>query len=227
MWDWGFSIGSILSAFLIGVAMGNITWGIPLDENFEFVGTFFGLLHPYALFLGVMTVSLFMMHGNIYLIMKTEGSIREHAERWAKRTVPVFVVLFVLFNIVTLVFCEHVKENFAERPLPLSLLFVACILAVFNTPRETHRRKHWFAFLSSCAAMIFLMGLFAVSVFPVMVYSSPLPENSLTIVNGSSTKDTLMNMFIIAIIGMPIVLAYTISIYWIFRGKVTLGKESY
>ena len=77
MWDCGFFGGSVLSGFLIGVAMGNIAWGVPIDARGEFAGTFLGLLHPYALLLGVTTVALFMMHGAIYVVMKTEGSLHD------------------------------------------------------------------------------------------------------------------------------------------------------
>jgi len=227
MWDWGFAVGSTLSALLIGVAMGNIAWGVPLDAEHEFAGTFFGLLHPYALLLGVTTVALFMMHGNIYVILKTEGALQEKARRWIKWTIPAFVGLFLVFNGATLTFVEQVRANLQEHPIILSVLFVASLLAVFNIPREIHHGREWRGFLSSCTAMVMLLALFAVSVFPVMVYSSPNPEHSLTVINGSSTELTLKNMLIVAIIGMPIVLAYTVSIYWIFRGKVKIGKESY
>ena len=81
MWDIGFSAGSILSSLLIGVAMGNIAWGIPIDDRGEFAGTFWSLLHPYPLLLGVTTVALFMMHGAIYALMKTEGAAARQTAR--------------------------------------------------------------------------------------------------------------------------------------------------
>src|SRR5512136_2811273 len=77
MWDIGFSAGSLLSSFLIGVAMGNIAWGIPIDGRGEFAGTFWSLLGPYPLLLGVTTVALFMMHGALYALMKTEGALHD------------------------------------------------------------------------------------------------------------------------------------------------------
>ncbi len=82
-WDIGFSAGSILSSLLIGVALGNIAWGIPIDARGEFAGTFFSLLTPYPLLVGITTVALFMMHGAIYGVMKTEGALHDKLRHWA------------------------------------------------------------------------------------------------------------------------------------------------
>jgi cytochrome d ubiquinol oxidase subunit II len=101
------------------------------------------------------------------------------------------------------------------------------MLSIANIPREFHRGKDWLAFLSSCAAMISLMALFAIDQYPNMVFSWPHPEDSLTIYNAASSSKTLGIMLIIACIGVPIVIAYTICIYWIFRGKVKIDRMSY
>ncbi|MCB1129153.1 MAG: cytochrome d ubiquinol oxidase subunit II, partial [Verrucomicrobiae bacterium] len=101
MWDIGFSAGSVLSSFLIGVAMGNIAWGMPLDERHEFSGTFLGLLHPYALLLGVTTVALFMMHGAIYLVMKTDGELQARVRGWVRPTIVFFVVMYGITTFAT------------------------------------------------------------------------------------------------------------------------------
>jgi len=82
MWDVSFSASSILSALLIGVALGNLIYGVPLTADHEFAGTFFGMLHPYALLVGVTTVALFMMHGAIYVVLKTEGEVQAKFRRW-------------------------------------------------------------------------------------------------------------------------------------------------
>jgi cytochrome d ubiquinol oxidase subunit II len=226
-WDIAFSSGSVLSSFLIGVAMGNVVWGIPLDENYEFTGTFLTLLHPYALLLGVTTVALFLMHGNIYLILKTEGDLQEKLKRWVKITIPIYMLLFLIVGITTPFLCPPIKESFAERPFILSLLFTLALLLAFNIPREIHKNREFFAFLSSAGSMVALMSLFAASVYPTMVFSNPDIANSLTIYNGSSTEKTLHFMMIVALIGVPIVLTYTVSVYYIFRGKVELTEESY
>ena len=104
---------------------------------------------------------------------------------------------------------------------------LANMLAIANIPREFHHRRDWLAFLSSCAAMITLMLLFGLNMYPNLVYSLPDAGNSLTIYNASSSPKTLGIMLIIACIGVPVVIAYTVCIYWIFRGKVKLDRMSY
>lgn len=242
MWDFGFAGGSILSSLLIGIAMGNVVWGVPLDEDFEFAGTFVGMLHPYALLCGVTTLALFMMHGSIYVVMKTEGELQQMAKRWTTRCSWFFVACFILFNIATVVLLPHIRHIIVERPYTV-LFLVLCVLSVFNVPREHYHERVQMAFISSCAAMIFLMLLFACAMYPYLLYGvhpsdsmefgmilQPMPEldgRSMSIYNSSSTQPTLRNMLIIAMIGVPIVLAYTVSIYWIFRGKVEINEDSY
>lgn len=226
-WDIAFAFGSFLSAFLIGVAMGNITWGIPLNQHFEFTGNFLTLIHPYSLFLGVTTVALFAMHGNIYLILKTEGELQAKLRRWIKITIPIYVVCFLIFNFWTMYECKHIEDALRERAPVLIVLAVLAVLALGAIPREIHKGREMRAFLFSCAQMAFLMILFGVSVYPNMIFSNPNVENSLTIYNGSSPDNTLGFMFVVAMIGVPIVLTYTACVYYIFRGKVKLTEESY
>src|SRR5271157_1701672 len=96
MWDIGFSVGSLLSGLLMGVALGNIAWGVPIDEHGEFAGTFLGLLTPYPVLVGITTVALFMMHGAIYGTMKTEGALHDKLRVWARRGIIFFVICAVI-----------------------------------------------------------------------------------------------------------------------------------
>jgi cytochrome d ubiquinol oxidase subunit II len=226
MWDVSFSAGSILSSLLIGVALGNLAWGVPIDERGEFAGSFLGLLTPYPLLIGVTTVALFMMHGAIYGVMKTEGALHHKLRRWAMNCIIAFVICAVTTTMATLLYVPHIAARVRENPWLFSIV-LANMLAIANIPREFHHRRDWLAFLSSCAAMLTLMILFGLNQYPYMVYSQPDPSHSLTIYNAASSAKTLGIMLIIAIIGIPIVLAYTVSIYWIFRGKVKLDRMSY
>ncbi len=225
-WDLSFSFGSVLSAFLIGVTMGNIVRGIPLDPDHEFVGTLFGLLNPYALTLGVVTVLLFSMHGAIYVSMKTEGELQALIRKMIPRLIGLFLAAYFIFNIYTLVEVPWVLETVRQRPW-IFVVVALNILIVLNIPREIHKGREFSAFLSSCTAMVLMMATFGLTYFPHMVLSTPLPENSLTILNAASTQKTLGIMLVIAIMGVPLVLAYTACIYYIFRGKVKLTKHSY
>jgi cytochrome d ubiquinol oxidase subunit II len=226
MWDIGFSAGSLLSGLLLGVALGNIAWGVPIDDRGEFAGTFLGLLKPYPVLVGVTTVALFMMHGAIYGVMKTEGRLHDKLRGWAMNCIIFFVICAAMTMMATLLYVPHMTARVRDNPW-LFTIALANMLAIANIPREFHHGRDWRAFLSSCAAIITLMALFAVNIFPNLVYSLPHPENSLTIYNASSSSKTLGIMLVIAGIGVPVVIAYTVCIYWIFRGKVKLDRMSY
>ena len=229
MWDASFSVGSFVSALLIGVAFGNIAWGIPLtviDGHIEFGGTFFGLLHPYALMIGVTTVALFAMHGCIYAMMKTEGELHDKLRGWINNTVILFIVCYAISTLLTLVYVPSMTEKLRQTPLFI-VVAIANMLAIANIPREVHHKRDFNAFLSSCAAMLTLMALFGLGMFPNMVLSNPDVANSLNIYNAASSQTTLSIMLVIALIGVPCVLVYTACIYYIFRGKVKLENHSY
>jgi len=225
-WDIGFSAGSILSSLLLGVALGNIAWGIPIDEHGEFAGTFLGLLMPYPLLVGITTVALFMMHGAIYGVMKTEGALHDKLRGWAMNAIIFFVICAATTTMATLLYVPHMADRVRANPWLFSIVLVN-MLAIANIPREFHHNRDWLAFLSSCMAMITLMLLFGLNLFPNLVYSLVHPENSLNIYNAASSHKTLGIMLVIACIGVPVVIAYTICIYWIFRGKVKIDRMSY
>lgn len=225
-WDISFSVSSILIAFLMGVALGNIITGIPLDANKEFTGSFWSLINPYTVLVGITTVALFMMHGSIYVVMKTEGELQKKIRGWVNNAIICFAICYVTTTMYTLIYYPHMVEHFKAAPA-LFLVAVINMLAIANIPREIHLGNEFRAFLSSCASIVTLLVLFAIGLFPNIVLSNPNPEYSLNIYNAASSQKTLNIMLIIAIIGVPFVLAYTISIYWIFRGKVKIDAMSY
>jgi cytochrome d ubiquinol oxidase subunit II len=226
MWDVSFSVASIGLSILLGVAFGNIIWGVPLDGQREFSGSFLGLLHPYALLVGVTTLALFMMHGAIYVALKTEGELHEIARGWINNSIIFFVICYGLTTMTTLLYLPHMSQQMRDYPIFFAVP-VLTMLAIANIPREIHLGSDFLAFLSSGAAMVGLMTLVAIGIFPTLVLSRPNPDLSLTIYNAASSPATLTVMLVIALIGVPIVLAYTGSIYYIFRGKVKLDTMSY
>ncbi|UCE04725.1 MAG: cytochrome d ubiquinol oxidase subunit II [bacterium] len=225
-WDISFSISSIVSSFVVGVALGNIIWGIPLSIDQEFAGSFWGLFHPYSILVGITTVALFMMHGAIYVVLKTEGELHEKVRGWVNNAIIFFIISYVTTTMVTLIFVPHMVQYFKQYPYLFVIPFLN-MLAIANIPREIIHGRDFLAFLSSCAAMVALMTIFGIGLFPNLVYSNPFPEHSLTLYNAASSAKTLKIMLIIAAIGIPIVISYTVSIYWIFRGKVKLDVMSY
>jgi cytochrome bd ubiquinol oxidase subunit II len=226
LWDVSFSVSSILTSFLIGVSLGNMAWGIPIDAQGEFAGTFFGLLHPYPILVGITTVALFMMHGSIYVVMKTEGTLHDKVRGWINPCIIFFIICYATVTMATLLYVPHMTETIKSNPFLFGVGLIS-MLAIANIPREIHHGRDFQAFLSSCVAMIALMGLFGLGMYPDLVFSNPHPENSLTVYNSASSSKTLKIMLIIAGMGIPVVLAYTVSIYWIFRGKVKIDSMSY
>ena len=226
-WDVAFAVSSCASALLIGVAIGNVVWGIPLDDRHEFQGNLLTLLHPYPLLVGLTSVALMVMHGNLYLILKTDGPLQQRLIRWTRRTVTAYLACFVLLNLVTIFNGQHLQAHIHDRRLLLGVMCLAALAVTFNIPRELRRGNEGRAFVSSCLSIVTMMLLFATTVYPNLVISRPNLANSLNIYNGSSTDKSLAFMFYVALVGVPIVLAYTISIYYVFRGKVTLTEESY
>jgi cytochrome d ubiquinol oxidase subunit II len=225
-WDAAFALGSTGAAFLTGVALGNIAHGVPLDSQHQFSGGLLSLLKPYPLIVGATTVTLFAMHGNIYLLLKTEGALQERVRGWVPKTITAFMLMYAITSVFTVLHLPHMMRNLFAHPM-LFAIPVLNVLAVLNIPREIAHGHEGRAFLSSCAAMALLLLLFGVGLFPNLVYSSPAVEHSLHIYNAASSQKTLGVMAIIAALGVPVVLAYTISIYWIFRGKVKLDENSY
>lgn len=226
MWDWSFSIASMAAPLLFGVAMGNMVQGIPLNERHNFAGSFISLLNPYALLMGVTTVALFAMHGAIYLCMKTEGTVHANVRRWIRPAMLIFIICYVVLTLATVMYVPNISKAVSDQPMFI-VIVVMSILTMANIPREIAKGRDVRAFISSSATIILMMTLFAASMFPTMVLSSPNEANSLTIYNAASSSKTLGIMLIICLIGMPMVLTYTLSIYWIFRGKVKITPTSY
>jgi cytochrome d ubiquinol oxidase subunit II len=226
MWDIAFSVASFLIAFLMGVALANIITGVPIGPDKEFMGSFLSLINPYTVLVGITTVALFMMHGAIYSVMKTDGELQKKLRGWVNNTIIFFVICYATVTMATLIYFPHMVENFRALPV-LFIVALLNMLAVANIPREISKGREFRAFISSAASIAALLLLFAIGIFPNIVYSNPIPENSLNIYNAASSDKTLTIMIIIALIGIPFVFAYTISIYWIFRGKVKIDEMSY
>lgn len=225
-WDVSFAVASITIALLAGVALGNMVTGIPLDKEFEYQGGFFNLLNPYALIVGLTTVAVFAMHGAIYLVLKTDGEVQTMVKQWTRSATIAFGVCYGLLTMATFVFAPHMAERIRETPW-LIFLPMLSLLSIANIPREVAAGREGRAFISSSIGIGTLMALFGLGTYPNIVISSPNPENSLTISNAAASDATLTTMTSIALVGMPFVLAYTIAIYRIFRGKVDVAKMHY
>ncbi|MGB9692984.1 MAG: cytochrome d ubiquinol oxidase subunit II [Candidatus Sumerlaeaceae bacterium] len=226
MWDVAFFLSSFLSSFLFGVAVGNMMQGLPIGADGDYKGTFFDLLTLYPILVGVFNVSMFALHGAIYLYMKTEGELQERIRGWIWRAFGTFLFFYILTTIVTLATVPNATYNFRYFPWVWAMVILT-VLAIANIPRAVYLGYPVRALISSGCTMAGLIFLFGIALFPNLIISSIDPKYSLTAYTAASSQKTLAIMAIIAAIGMPFVLGYTSVIYWVFRGKVKLDKMSY
>jgi len=226
LWDGMFSIGSYVIAFTLSVLMGNIIVGIPIDQDEIFQGSFAGFFTPYTVLVGILGVTIFMMHGAIYMLMKTEGTMHKRVRRWVNPTIIIFIICYIATTIMTLIYKPHMIDLMRETPA-LFLVGIFALIAIACVPLFASRGKDGTAFIFSSISIALLFILFGLGTYPIMVRSSLDPSYSLTLFNSSATAATFKVVLIVAGIGVPMVLAYGYWIYRIFRGKVTIDETSY
>ena len=227
MWDISYSISSTMLAFLLGVVLGNVLQGISIGEDFQYRGDgFFEFLNPYAIMVGITTLALFMTHGAIYLLMKTEGRLYEKLTALIRNGMIFFIVSFSITTLYTLLYIPHLSDTFKSEKLYFIIPLLA-FLSIANIPRLVSKKKYRMAFIFSSLTMSFLLILVAVELFPTLLYSTIDPSFDITIYNAASSDKALSIMLTIAAIGTPLVLIYTIFVYSTFKGKVQLDDTSY
>jgi cytochrome d ubiquinol oxidase subunit II len=227
-WDVAFSAASALATFLFGVVVGDCMQGLPLGADGDFTRPLglADLLNPYSILTGLFAVSAFAMHGAIYLYLKTEGPLQARVKGWMWRTFGLFLAAYLVLSAWTLIALPDSTANFARHPW-LWVVPVLNVLAIANVPRAIYWGKPLGAFLSSAAAIAAFTFLFGVALFPNLIASSEGAAYSLTVSRAASSEKTLEIMLTMAALGLPFVLAYTATVYWVFRGKVKLTPTSY
>jgi len=225
-WDFAFGFGSFLPAVLFGIAVGNILRGVPIDANGNFLGTFLSLLNPYSIGVGMLSLVLFTMHGSIYLATKSDGELRDRCQQWASHLWMEYVILYVVITVWTWLASPFLFEKSMSSPF-FYIFMVILLGAIVYLPVLLKAGKFNRAFFVSSLTIAMMLGQMALSLYPRLVPSSIDLRYSLTIYNASSSPLTLQTMFVIALIGIPIVIAYSIFIHYVFRGKVEITEESY
>jgi cytochrome d ubiquinol oxidase subunit II len=215
-WDIAFGLTSILVAFLFGVAVGNAITGVPLGPGGEVAAEQVDLVRPYPILVGLFAVVTFAMHGAVYLLLRTEGELRQRVERWAWRTFGLFLALFVVATVVTVVRFPDATANFKQHPW-LWVVPVLNVLAIADLPKQLARGNPMRAFVASGAVIAAFTFLFGVALYPNLVVSTLGVEHNLTVWKAASSTGALVNLLIAAGIGLPFVLGYTIVIYTVFR----------
>lgn len=216
-WDWMIFIGSLLPALLFSVAFGNLLLGVPIDASKNYVGDFWGLLNPYALLIGLYGLALMILHGALYLSLRSEGEVSDRARGIAaKLWLPVVGLLVVALG-ASYLFTDMYRK-LGVNPGFVPILGGMALLSVIWFIRNKH--DGW-AFLMTALTIVTTVITIFLTLYPRVMISSLKPEWSLTIYNASSSPYTLTIMTIIAIIFVPIVLVYQGWTYYVFGKRVS------
>ncbi|MCX7723058.1 MAG: cytochrome d ubiquinol oxidase subunit II [Verrucomicrobiae bacterium] len=226
VWDACFCTGSVLATLILGVAIGNIVRGLPLDPRHEFTGTLGTLLNPYSVFIGLTVLGLFALHGAAYAALKSDGELKQRLKGLGIKVGLAGTLLLAAALLITWATLPHVTARLKAAPwiLGLPVLSVVCAgIAVRKLSRDATRC----AFCWTAAAILATMAQVAGALYPNLVPAVPDAANSLTIYNAASSQRTLKIMLIIAAVGLPLVFTYTIILYRTFKGKVALAGPGY
>jgi cytochrome d ubiquinol oxidase subunit II len=219
-WDLAISISSFVPALLWGVAFANIVRGVPLEVselgNVEYAGGFFNLLNPYALLGGLVTLTLFLTHGAIFLALKTDGPIRTRSNEIAGKIGLVAAVLAVTFLVWT-------QLAYSEKAWTWIPILGAAGMWVAGLAANRVRREGWAFFFSAATLLLAVVSLFSV-LYPNVMPNIDRLLPGLDINNASSTDYTLKVMTIVAVVFTPIVLVYQSWTYWIFRKRLSADQ---
>jgi cytochrome bd ubiquinol oxidase subunit II len=252
-WDAALTIGGALPALLFGVAFGNLFLGLPFhfDELQRpiYTGSFFGLLHPFALLAGIVSLSMLILHGATYASLKVEDPMSVRAAAVGRVAAFAFVIAFVAAGAWLAWGIDGQRIVGGANPLgpsnPLSksvqvaagawlhnfrahgalwLVPAAALLAALAATVLLGTRRHGTAFLASCLVQAGTILTAGIALFPFLMPSSTQPDHGLTVWDASSSARTLFIMLIAVIVFLPIVLAYTAWVFRVLRGRITLEE---
>jgi cytochrome bd ubiquinol oxidase subunit II len=222
-WDAAIFLGSLLPAILWGVAFGNVLHGIPINAAHNFTGNFFTFLNPYALLGGVTTLALFTLHGALFLALKTTGGLRDRAAR----TATVISVAAIPVGAGFLAWTEaSYRATTSGAGLASVLLAAVAAVCLIAAAAANWVRREGAAFAANAACIAAATAALFTALYPNVLPSSISPAFSLTVANAASADATLKVMTVVAIIFLPLVLAYQAWTYWVFRKRITTPKAS-
>ena len=210
-WDLALIIGSFVPAFLWGVAFANIVHGVPIDADKEFTGNLFTLLNPFGLLGGLVTLTLFLTHGAMFVALKTDGDIRQRAQALSVRLGLVAAAVAVVF----LVWAQIDTGNVGS-----AILFVLAAVSLVAGTYLAHLGREGWGFVGTFLTIgLAVAGLF-VALFPDVMPTTLTDGTALATTNASATAYTLKVMTWVAVIFTPIVLGYQAWTYWVFRKRI-------
>ena len=216
VWDWVIFVGSIVPPLLWGIALANLMKGVPIDAHMNYVGTFFDLINTYALVGGAAMVLLFMLHGALFLALRTTGEIQLRARSVATE-VGAWTTVLMLFFIVLSYLGTDMFQRMGIDPGGVPLL---AGLALFSVQFFVRSKRDGWGFVMTGITIVLSTVTVFMDLFPRVMISSLNPNWSLTIHNAASNPYSLKVMTIVALTAVPIVLAYQAWSYWVFRKRV-------
>jgi cytochrome d ubiquinol oxidase subunit II len=219
--DWMIAIGSFLASVLLGAAFANLARGVPINADKMFTGNLFTLLNPYGLLGGLTTVAIFLLHGANFLGLKLEGTLRERVNAAARKIWVVTSVLFIALGVFT-----YVAGFWARGMVNPSIVPIAAVAVLLLTGYFLNRKMEGWAFIMTALNIVLTQVTFFSMTFPNVMLSSTDPAFSLTVYNASSSQYTLTVMSIVALIFVPIVLAYQGWTYYMFRKRISTDKKT-
>jgi cytochrome bd ubiquinol oxidase subunit II len=219
--DWMIAIGSFLAALLLGAAFANLARGVPINADKMFTGNLFTLLNPYGLLGGVTTVAIFLLHGANFLGLKLEGEMRNRVNAAARKIWAVTSVLYILLGVFT-----YVAGFWARGVVNPGIIPIAAVAVLLLAGYFLNRRMEGWSFIMVALNIVLTQVTFFSMTFPNVMLSTTNPEWSLTIYNASSSQYTLTVMSIVALIFVPIVLAYQGWTYYMFRKRISTDKKT-
>ena len=227
LWDAAFHVGSILPALLFGVAVGNVIRGVPLTAAGDYSGTFWQLLNPFSLMVGVTGLALFVSHGAAWAALKTNGGLQQRSAAVRGWAHLVFIALLTLTTVYAAFETSDHFKHVVTRPAGwiMILVLVAGLVVARVAMRQ---RRDAVVFFASSASVVGIFGIAAVGNYPAIVPArGSAAGTSLTLTGASSSHLTLTVMLVIAAVGMPIVIGYTALIYRVFRGRTAADEGEY
>jgi cytochrome d ubiquinol oxidase subunit II len=211
-WDWTLTIGSLALPLLLGIGLGDLLAGLPLNQSGTFTGSFWDLFTGYGVWFGLTLVSLTLAHGAMYLSIKTTGVVQARAQRLAGPLAGIAVLLLAGFAIWT-----HVQSGRGVLPAPLQVLAWLLIVAAAWSVVDGH--TGW-GFAATTAAMGATIASFFIALYPNVMISTTNKSYNLTVANSAAGNYALTVMTVVAVVFAPLVIAYQAWSYHVFRGRI-------
>jgi len=213
MWDGLLTGGSLLVPLLVGIALGDLLAGLPIDKSQNYTGSFWDLLQPYGVYTGITLVAICILHGATFITLKTTGEVADRAARVGARTGPAVALIVIGWAVWT-----HVVAGKGFWPNPVEIGIVLVVIAAAWLAADRH--EGWAFTCSTITIALAMLTLFT-DLYPNVMISSTNSAYNLTIANTASPSYTLKLMSIVALVFLPVVLAYTAWNYYVFRKRIS------